>query len=148
MMIKKVCLLILGLAWLSAHAQDPYSSYWTVSWNKKVILLSHASDETANTRTIKRSDLKKNYQLELTYKEGDPKMDKEWKRSIMVFDENDKELLRKDSTWYIKIKADELKKLFGDKKRLNIYTVATPVDPDLAARVRVRRVHLCSLIIK
>ena len=63
----------------------------------------------------------------------------------MFFDENDQELSRKDNTRNAKITAAELKKLFGDKKKIKIYTIAVPTDPDLAARVRVRRMHLCTL---
>ena len=103
------------------------------------------TNESANVRTIKASDLKKNYVLEISYKEVDVAKEKEWIRSFMVFDESDQQLLKKDSTRHIKITSAQLKKLFGDKKKIKIYTIAIPSDPDLAARVRVRRMHLCTL---
>jgi hypothetical protein len=144
--MKKIFLLLsLGLTYLLLQAQNAQPDSWKIKWNNKVILETSKSDEAANTRKIKSSDLKKNYFLEISYKEADPKKEKEWTRSFMFFDESDKEVLRKDSTRTTKISAADLKKLFGDKKKIKIYTIAIPTDPDMAARVRVRRVHLCTL---
>ena len=144
--MKKIILLI---ALVSLHmflqAQKAQPDSWKITWNKKVILETSKSDETANIRKIKAADLKKNYVLQITYKESDPKKIKEWNRSFMFFNESDNEISRKDNTRNWKITATELKKLFGDKKKIKIYTIAVPSDPDLAARVRVRRVHLCTL---
>jgi hypothetical protein len=147
-MIKKLLpLLIFGFASLGSHAQDNDPGFWKIAWKKKVILQTGKSDQTANVRTIKASDLKKSYILEILYKENDPKMEKEWIRSFLFFDENDKELIRRDSSRHTKVSASQLSKLFGDKKKLKIYTIAIPSDPELAARIRVRRVHLCTLLI-
>jgi hypothetical protein len=144
--MKKIFLLLsLTLAYLLPQAQPVQADSWKVKWNKKVILEADKENEAANTRKIRRADLKKNYLLEVSYKESDPKKEKAWTRSFMFFDETDKELLRKDSTRNAKITAAELKKLFGDKKKIKIYTIAIPTDPGMAARVRVRRVHLCTL---
>lgn len=118
---------------------------WTIKWNKKVLLQTSEENETANTRKIKKADLSKKYCLEIIYKESDPAKEKEWKRSFLFFGNTDNEVLRKDSTLNIKIPAAELKKLFSNQKKIRIYTMAIPTDPDLAARVRVRRVHLCTL---
>ena len=144
--MKKIIFLI---ALVSVHmisqGQKAKSDSWKITWNKKVILETSKSDETANIRKIKAADLKKNYSFQISYKESDPKKMKEWNRSVMFFNESDNEISRKDSTRNWKITAAELKKLFGNKKKLKIYTIAIPSDPDLAARVRVRRVHLCTL---
>jgi hypothetical protein len=144
--MKKIfTLLTLGLALASFRAKNAESDSWKITWNKKVILETGKVNETANVRKIKSGDLKKSYVLEISYKEGDPKKEKEWIRSFMIFDEKDAELLRKDSTRLAKISAAELKKLFTDSRKLKIYTIAIPADPEMAARVRVRRVHLCTL---
>jgi hypothetical protein len=144
--MKKIfTLLTLGLALSSFKEKNAEPDSWKITWNKKIILQTSKSDEAANVRKIKAGDLKKNYTLEISYKESDPKKEKEWIRSFMIFDEKDAELLRKDSTRYAKISAAELKKLFGNNKKLKIYTIAIPSDPEMAARVRVRRVHLCTL---
>ncbi|HET6995580.1 MAG TPA: hypothetical protein VFI06_11395 [Chitinophagaceae bacterium] len=144
--MKKIfTVLTLGLALSSFKAKNAEPDSWKITWNKKVILQTSKSDESANTRKIKSGDLKKNYTLDISYKESDPKKEKEWIRSFMIFDEKDAELLRKDSTRQAKISAAELKKLFAANKKLKIYTIAIPSDPEMAARVRVRRVHLCTL---
>jgi hypothetical protein len=144
-MKKTFLLLSLGLTYMLLHAQNAQPDSWKIKWNKKVILETSKSDEAANIRKIKSADLKKNYVLEISYRESDAKKEKQWNRSFMFFDENDQELSRKDNTRNVKITAAELKKLFGDKKKIKIYTIAVPTDPDLAARVRVRRMHLCTL---
>ena len=144
-MKKMFVLLTLGLTYLIINAQTAQPDSWKITWNNKVILETNKSDETANVRKIKSSDLNKSCFLEINYKEADAKKEKEWIRSFMLMDENDKELLRKDSTRNVKIAAAELKKLFGEQKKVKIYTIAIPADPGLAARVRVRRVHLCTL---
>jgi hypothetical protein len=144
--MKKIFLsTLIFFSHLLSYAQDKKSDYWKLTWNKKPILQTSTSDETANTLKIKAADLKKSYMLELTYKEADAAKGKSWIRSFMLLDESGNELWRKDSTHLLKITAAELKKLFAGKKQLKIYTIAIPSDPDLAARVRVRRVHLCTL---
>lgn len=127
------------------QAQSLHAGSWEIKWNKKIILETGKENEAVNIRKLKSSDLKKKYFLEISYKESDTQKEKEWKRSFIFSDENDSELLRKDSTRNIKIPAAELKKLFGNKKKIKIYTLAIPTDPDLAARVRIRRLHLCTL---
>ena len=144
--MKKLSLLLsLCSLTLLVQAQKLSADSWKISWKKKVIIETTLENESANTRKIKSSDLAKNYILEISYKEGDVKKQKEWKRSFMFFNETDNELLRKDSTGDWKVTATELKKIFGGKKKIKIYTMALPTDPNMAARVRVRRVHLCTL---
>ena len=144
--MKKILVLFsLGLTYLVMNAQTAQPDSWKITWNNKVILETSKVDEIANTSKIKSSDLKKDCFLEINYKEADAKKEKEWIRSFMFMDESDNELLRKDSTRDVKIVATDLKKLFGDKKKIKLYTIAIPADPNLAARVRVRRVHLCTM---
>jgi hypothetical protein len=132
----------IGISMLS-KSQTPQTDSWKIEWNKKTILETTKENEADNTRKVKLADLKNNCFLEVSYKENPPK--KDWKRDFLFFDEGDNELLRKDSTTSTKISGAELKKLFADKKKIMIYTVALPTDPDLAARIRIRRVHLCTL---
>jgi hypothetical protein len=84
--------------------------------------------------------------MEVTY--YDAKGDKGLKRSIFFLDENDDELIREDDVSRVKISSKELKKAFAGKSKIKIFTIAVPTDPELAARVRVRRVHLCTLELK
>jgi hypothetical protein len=147
--MKKIFLLTsFCFAYLLSHAQEVKSDSWTIKLNKKVILDAFKYNETANTRTIKLSDLAKNGFLEIIYHSADTAQAKAWKRSFLFMDENDKELLRKDSTINVKISDTQLKKLLGDKKKISIYTIALPMNLEMAARIRVRRLHLCTLIIQ
>src|SRR5262245_31785092 len=118
--MKKTFLLItLSLAYMLSQAQ---SDSWKIKWNKKVLLETTKSDENGNIKRIKKSELNKSYSLEITYKEADAKKEKAWRRSILFFDDNNQEILRKDSTRNVKLSAAELKKLFGDKNKIRIYT--------------------------
>jgi hypothetical protein len=130
---------------MHSQAQNLPADSWKITWNKKLILATSNSDEAGNILKIGSGDLDKNYVLEISYKEADSKKLREWNRSFMFMDESDNELLRKDSTRNTNISAADFKKLFNDRKKIKIYTVAVPNDPNLAARVRVRRVHLCTL---
>lgn len=132
---------ILGFAQTRSGSQDT----WTIKWNKKTLLQASKEDESANTKKIKQTDLSKNYCLEISYREADPAREKTWNRAFMFFGDTDTELLRKDSTRSTTITAEELRKLFGDQKKIRIYTVAIPSDPELAARIRVRRVHMATI---
>ena len=118
---------------------------WKIKWNKKVILNATTENETKNIKKLKKAELSKRYSLEINYKESDPAKEKAWNRSFLFFGDNDNELLRKESVRNVTLTAAELKRLFGDQKKIRIYTMAIPTDPDLAARVRVRRIHLCTL---
>jgi hypothetical protein len=144
--MKNLLLLVFLGAYTMTNAQTQDS--WKIKWGNKALLSASTENEKANTRSLKKTDLSKNAFLEIDYKEADPAKEKKWVRSFLFFDENDNELLRKENTRNLKLSSAELTKLFGDRKKLRIYTVSLPSDPALAATVRVRRVHLCSLELK
>lgn len=114
-----------------------------VKLNNKTILNTTNEDEAANSKPITAAEWANNGSLEVCYKEKKPQ--KDWRRSIFFVDENDNELIRKDGVTKVKISVAELKQAFAGKKQIRIFTISLPTDPDLAARVRVRRVHLCTL---
>jgi hypothetical protein len=133
-------LLIFIFTTMFANAQDS----WKIKLNSKVVLSATTDDETTNTRKIKRTELDGKGSLDVLYKSSKPAT--EWIQSLMFYGETDNEVFRKDSvTGTTQIKLATLKELFGTKSKIRIYTIAIPSDPDLAARVRVRRVHLCTL---
>lgn len=128
------------LANFFTQAQDS----WKIKLNTKAILSSNAENEAANTKKVTSSEFDKKGDLEILYKEESAK--EGWSRSLLFFDENDNELLRKDSiTTNTRINNTSLKNLVADKKKLKIYTISLPTDPNMAAAIRVRRVHLCTL---
>lgn len=126
---------------VAASAQDS----WRVKLNDKTILLTSKENEKANTKKIKSSELKKKGQLEVIYR--DKSKDKDWVRTLLLADEEGNDIMRKEGVSNLKIKLSELKDKLGDHKKILIYTFKTPGDPELAARVRVRTVLLCTLIL-
>jgi hypothetical protein len=122
-----------------SSAQDAQDS-WKVKLNNKLLLATSREDERANRKTVKSSEWKKSGWLEIRYKEADPGF---WKRYFLFNDEEDHQLLTKDSVTHAKIAIASLRKLFAGKKEIRIYTIVSPLDPNIA--VRLRRVHLCTL---
>lgn len=116
---------------------------WKICVNNKVVLSAAAEDESSNNKRIGAADWKKDGSLEIAYKEIP--VNKSLIRSIILVDENDNELFRKNDVSSLKIPLRELKTTAAGKNKIRIFTIAIPRDPELAARVRVRRVHLCTL---
>jgi hypothetical protein len=114
---------------------------WNIKWKGEVILSATAENEKENVKSVVLDDASI---LVVRYKEAVAKAD--WARSILIFGEGDNELMRINSK-AAKIGAEELKKAIGNNKTIKIYTVSLPTDPEMAARVRVRRVHLCTLVL-
>jgi hypothetical protein len=69
---------------------------------------------------------------------------RDWNRSIIIFDEKDNQLYKKEN-FTVKLENAVLAGLFKRSKVLNIYTTSLPKDPKLAAAVRIRRVHLATI---
>ncbi|MFL5772380.1 MAG: hypothetical protein ACJ75F_04430 [Flavisolibacter sp.] len=135
-------LLFFGFSFfLTMHsmAQD----IWKISLNEKIIFSASAENQEKNIVNIKSSDLQKKKEFSLVYTEKPKKTD--WIRSIIVVGEDDHELLREENS-KIKIKNAALDSLFAKSKTLKIYTISLPKDPAKRATVRVRRVHLCTVI--
>lgn len=129
------------LAGTSLKAQ----AVWSVKLNGKEVLNTSTEDEEKNTVGIKKSDLKKGKNLVLVYKEGETKPG--WERSIIAYDSKDKELSRQKGSRF-QLSDVTLQSFFKKSKTIKIYTIALPTDPKLMAAVRVRRVHLCKLVVK
>jgi len=117
---------------------------WKVTHNAKV-RLSTSEENEKNSIEIKTADVNKKGLLSIAFKEGVPQPD--WQRELIIFDPADNELLKQKGS-LLKVQNADLKKLFGKSKTLMVYTMSLPKDPNLAATVRVRRVHLCTLVLK
>jgi hypothetical protein len=138
----KAFLLLLTIA-LSTSVMAQSDS-WKVTHNGKV-RLSASEENEKNRIEVKAAELNKKGLLSIAFKEGTPQAD--WQREMMIFDPSDNELKRGKGS-LLKLQNADLKKLFAKSKTLMIYTIALPKDPNLAATVRVRRVHLCTLVLK
>lgn len=119
------------------HAQD---GKWKIKLNGKTLIYTGKEDEKNNTRQINFTEWRKPGYLEISYLESDTSF---WKRSFLFVDENDNQLFSKENTRKIKIPLSKFRKLFAGKKELSIYTITSPVNPNMA--IRIRRVHLCTL---
>jgi hypothetical protein len=138
--MKWFLIIMMGLITSSMQAQDS----WTVHLNKKSVLEASEESIDKNSIRINASDLKKKNNFVLTYFEN-PKQ-KGWTRSLMVFDSSDKELKRIKGT-KLSLTNSNVLSLLKKYKSIQLYTWSIPDDPALKARIRVRRVHLCTLVL-
>lgn len=123
---------------MSLQAQRKDS--WKIKLNNKLLLATSKEDEKVNSKKVTSAEWKKNGNLEISFKESTPDV---WRRSFLLYDEQDNQLLTKDSVTFSKTPLAILRKLFAGKKEIRIYTIVSPLDPNIA--VRLRRVHLCTL---
>lgn len=141
--MKKILILLFTInSAFMLQAQDS----WKVYHNKTEILVTEEKSESKNIVSINSATLNKEGELVLTYFEKEPQ--KDWSRFIAVFDNQDNELLQRKNLRILKVSNASLKDLFKKSATLHIYSWSLPNDPDLAARIRIRRVYLCTLELK
>ncbi|MEO7983093.1 MAG: hypothetical protein ABI688_03320 [Bacteroidota bacterium] len=136
--MKKI--LVLTMLLFTVLFLQAQNGSWTIRLNNKTILSSRQEDPVKNIKKIKAGDWKKSGKLEILFTEEEKNT---WIRSFQFVDEQDNVILRKDSTTHAGISLTELRKLFAGKKQIKIYTTVSPLDPNIA--IRMRRVHLCTL---
>ena len=139
--MKLLILLIVSfLTTTLLHAQGN----WKVTQNGKVVLQTSQEDTAKNVITISKASLKKKYELILIYNEENKQ--KDFTRYITAFGSNDHELNKQTGNMF-KLNNPTLTSLFYQSKRIRIYTWSLPSDPNMKASIRVRRVHLCTLVL-
>ncbi|MBD0296408.1 MAG: hypothetical protein ICV51_05880 [Flavisolibacter sp.] len=124
------------------HTCSTAQDTWKVVHNGKQLLKTANEDEAKNIIVILKSDLKKDGYLMVNYSEA--KKQNGWKRAIIIFDEKDSELVKQSGSSF-KITNQKLNALANGRQMLKIYTIALPADPKLAATIRIRRIHLCTI---
>ena len=132
---------LLGLGAVAAGLQK---ASWIVSHNNTPRVKTSQESEGKNLFVINRAELKKTGQLFVNYTGV---QEKGWKRTISLFDNRDNELL-KHSGNLMKVGNSKLNALANSVDTIKIFTMALPADPAVAATVRVRRIHLATLVIK
>jgi hypothetical protein len=137
--MKYLLLFFLTFSLCHAVAQD----HWTVTYAKKEILRASAEDTLANRILMKRENLKKRGAVRLRYYEVPDRND--WKRTLIVQDNTGKEWLQAQGP-SLKLRRRTLREMAAMAQPIAIYTSSLPADPERAATVRVRRVHLCTLL--
>jgi hypothetical protein len=120
---------------------------WTISHNNKVVLKVKSEDESKNVINIKKADLDKKGSLVVSYIKP---VNDTWNRNLVVGDSTLESSAAKQNgnTISFSIPNATLKSLLQKQNKLMLYTVSIPSDPALAASVRVRRVHLCTVWLK
>ena len=137
----KLWLLLIALSFKGiVMAQDS----WKVKLNGKEVLISSVENEDKNSIALSSADLKKKKNFNVTYLEKNKA--KDWERFIVAVGENDELIKKKGNTFIISNAA--LQHLFNKSGSIKFYTWALPLDPKKRAAVRVRRVHLCTLVLK
>ncbi len=126
---------------ISASAQ---TASWKVIHNGTVKLQAKAED-ARNMITLTKSELEKTGFLWINY--SDKSTARGWKRNIVITDEKDVEIFKRSGS-LCKVGNSFLRDINKKANTLKIYTWALPSDPIEAAKVRVRRVHLCTLNFK
>ena len=121
---------------VGTNAQDR----WMIFLNSKALLTANEEDSVKNV--VKMGDLKKG-SLIVTYHPG--KVENERKRRIMIYDANDNELYSKEAH-NVAVPVDSIKKWSLGTPHLKVYTV--PVLGEAGANVRLRRVHLATLLLQ
>lgn len=140
-MKKIIFLFFASLLSLATHAQQS----WTVTHQKKTLLKNVEEDTEGNTIRIKKSTLSLSGCLTITFKVNDGTVN----RTLMADDSSRVGL----KSWEkvkktISISNADLKKLFKGRNTIILYFTEIPKDPAKAAVVRMRPVHLCTLVIK
>lgn len=139
--MKKVILIVLSLA-VSTMVQSQEN--WTVGYGKKIILKNVAEDQVKNTFSVSNSGIGKS-SLFITLH----KVDTANNVTLMVYTEDRNGLKNWDYTGKkITIPGNEIKKLLQEHKKLLFYYTAIPKDPALAAVIRVRQIHVCTVTLK
>ena len=118
-----------------AVAQD----YWTVTYKGNEVLHAAAEDTLANRISINP----KRGAVRLRYHEVPER--KDWKRTLMAQDATGKEWQQADGH-SLKLRHRALRKMTSTVQRIYLYTSSLPADPERAATVRIRPVHLCTLV--
>lgn len=116
---------------------------WKVVHNGKTRLRAVAENEEKNMVRIKKTDLAKSGFLSVAYTEAVKQ--KGWVRTFRLYSENDEEV-EKYSGLLLKLPNARLRALAAKNKSIKLYTLSLPADPGKAAVVRVRRVHLCTIV--
>ncbi len=127
-----------------AHSQDAPS--WKVILNKKVILTGKGEEDSVKNKIqVKKSDLSNNNIFKLDYSNGNDKTMKGWVRTLALIDTTSTIVMQQDSITLLQFYNKDMMKILWSRRRLNIYTWTRPLDTGMAAAIRIRRFHLCTI---
>ncbi len=140
-MKKIIFLFIASLFSLAIYAQQS----WTVSHQKKTMLKNVEEDTEANIIKIRKSTLSLSGCLTISFKVNDGTVI----RTLMADDSSRVGIKSWENVKKtISITNADLKKLFNGRNKIVLYFTEIPKDPAKAAVVRMRPLHLCTLVLK
>lgn len=136
----RVLAVLLALFIMPAKEQGEDS--WTVILNGKNILNTKTEDEVKNLMRIPATSLKKNNIFIINYIEKVPVQG--WERFMAA--ESQDTTLSEIKGRVLQMPNAALRNMFQKSDTIRVYTWALPTDLELRKRVRIRRVHLCTLV--
>ena len=126
---------------VTMHAQQT----WSISHQKKTVLKNVSEDPDNNVITISKALLNTTGCFVITFKAYDTA----YTRTVMAYDTVRNGLKNWDDVKKkISIPNAELKSVMAGKNKINIYYTEIPKDPEKAALIRVRLIHICTIILK
>jgi hypothetical protein len=120
------------------------SQSWRITQNGKLLLQATEENSEKNIITVNRADLNRPDFLWVRFAGATAGG---WVRTIYITGEKNEELAKHSGNLF-RISNSTLKALFKNRSRVLIYTYTMPTDPKLKATVKVRRIHLCTVLIK
>lgn len=141
----KALLTLLAITILTAFTFQEGS--WKIVHNGQTKLQASAEDESKNSITIDKAALTQGGSLLISYDEKPQPSG--WTRVIAFYDTEDN-VLTKHAGNMFRVLNPTLKSMTSSEATdtVKVYTWATPVNPKDAANIRIRRVHLCTLVFK
>ena len=137
-------MLLLVLNGFLTYAQE--GANWKIVLNKKAILTASGQEDTLkNKLQIKKSDLANNNIFKIEYNEPKNSTTKGWVRTIVIMNTTSTVVVQQDSVSLLQLYNKDLMKLLWSRQKVNVYTWVKPLDPGMAAAIRIRRFHLCSI---
>jgi hypothetical protein len=130
------------IAVATAQAQ---ADSWKILFRNKIVLKGD-SNKPDTELVVKSRPLKSTDKISIKFTSA--KADNDWTRTFFITDEGDNNLITQKvdkQNGEVCVTAGKLIKLIKQKQSVFIYTLSTPKDKSLAARVRVRRMLLCKI---
>jgi hypothetical protein len=118
---------------------------WKITHNGKAKISTSDENESRNRFSIKKTDFAKPGSLWVHYMEWEKQ--KDWERYIGIYDEKENELFL-DTASVVQLTNKKLTTITKGVGTVKVYTWSLPTDPELAARIRIRRIHLATIIIQ
>lgn len=145
-MYYRIIPILLSLLVITFFTKAQEGASWKIVLNKKSILNASGDEDSLKNRVqIKKSDLSNNNIFKVEYVEAKNSITKGWVRTIALLDTTSAIVVQQDSISLLQFYNKDMMKLLWTRKKVNVYTWVKPLDPGMAAAIRIRRYHLCTI---